>query len=204
MDTTEDNQIVLDDFQKRFIKILESQNAKYWMINLGIQSNLLWGWKKGNYPGLRYAIEICENEGISANWMFLGIGPQNVEDLDHVEDEVLIDEKLKEDLLTGIMGLKRQMANEKEEYEKKVEKIISDVETLKILKTFSEMFTSKKDFKKLNKELPVNLLEKLGKPTLAFIRKNSDEIMDIAMKYVESEEGRANLVNAIHWIIDHR
>jgi hypothetical protein len=204
MDTTEDNQIVLDDFQKRFIKILESQNAKYWMINLGIQSNLLWGWKKGNYPGLRYAIEICENEGISANWMFLGIGPQNVEDLDHVEDEVLIDEKLKEDLLTDIMGLKRQMANEKEEYEKKVEKIISDVETLKILKTFSEMFTSKKDFKKLNKELPENLLAKLGKPTLAFIRKNSDEIMDIAMKYVESEEGRANLVNAIHWIIDHR
>lgn len=204
MEATEDNQIILDDFQKRFIKILESQNAKYWMINLGIQSNLLWGWKKGNYPGLRYAIEICENEGISANWLFLGIGPQNVEDIDHVEDEVLLDEKLKEDLLTDIMGLKRQMASEKEEYDKKVDKIVSDVETLKILRTFSEAFTSKKDFKKLNKDLPENLLEKLGQPALSFIRKNADELFDVAMKYVESEEGRKNLVNAIHWIINHR
>jgi len=204
MNTTEDNQIVLDDFQKRFIKILETQNAKYWMINLGIQSNLLWGWKKGNYPGLRYAIEICENEGISANWLFLGIGPQNVEDLDNVEDEVLLDEKLKEELLTNIMGLKRQMANEKDEYDVKVQKVISDVNTLKILKTFSETFTSKKDFKKLNKELPENLLEILGKPMLAFIRKNSESISEVVENYIDSENGRENIKKAIRWIIDHR
>ena len=200
----EDNQIILDDFQKRFIKILESQNAKYWMINLGIQSNLLWGWKKGNYPGLRYAIEICENEGISANWLFLGIGPQYVEDLDNVEDEVLLDENLKEELLTKIMTLKRQMAQEKEEFEEKVQKIVSDVETLKILKSFSEVFASKKDFKKINKELPENILQLLGKPLLSFIQKNADQLTALTETYLDSKSGRDQFKKAVRWIIDNR
>ena len=204
MGKIEDNQIILDDFQKRFIKILESQNAKYWMINLGIQSNLLWGWKKGNYPGLRYAIEICENEGISANWLFLGIGPQFVEDLDNVEDEVLLDENLKEELLTNIMTLKRQMAQEKEEYEEKIQKIVSDVDTLRILKTFSEIFTSKKDFKKINKELPGNVLELLGKPLLSFIQKNADQLTALTETYIDSKNGRDQFKKAIRWIIDNR
>ena len=204
MGKIEDNQIILDDFQKRFIKILESQNAKYWMINLGIQSNLLWGWKKGNYPGLRYAIEICENEGISANWLFLGIGPQFVEDLDNVEDEVLLDENLKEELLTNIMTLKRQMAQEKEEFEEKIQKMVSDVDTLRILKTFSEIFTSKKDFKKINKELPGNVLELLGKPLLSFIQKNADQLTALTETYIDSKNGRDQFKKAIRWIIDNR
>lgn len=204
MGKIEDNQIILDDFQKRFIKILESQNAKYWMINLGIQSNLLWGWKKGNYPGLRYAIEICENEGISANWLFLGIGPQYVEDLDNVEDEVLLDENLKEELLTSIMTLKREMAQEKETFEEKVQKIISDVETLKILKSFSEVFASKKDFKKINKELPENVLELLGKPILSFVQKNAEQLTSLTETYIDSKNGRDQFKKAIRWIIDNR
>ncbi len=169
-----DNVIVLDDFQKRFISILESQSAKYWMINLGIQSNLLWGWKKGNYPGLRYAIEVCKNVKMSANWLFLGIGPQYVDDLENVDDEVLMDENLKEELLQEIMSMKRKLKMEKEKYEKNINNVLSDIETPKILKTFSDIFNSKDDFKDIEQKLPSNLYKTLTLPALSFFKKNSE------------------------------
>ena len=196
--------IILDDFQQRFIKVLESQNAKYWMINLGIQSNLLWGWKKGNYPGLRYAIEICLNEGISANWLFLGLGPQYIEDLENVDDEVLMDEALKEELLTTVMSLKKEMKEESEKNEERIKQIISDVETLKTLKTFSDVFTSSEDLINLKDGLPSNILEKIAVPILTFVGKNADEIASSIEEYATSEKGAELFKNAIRWIIDHR
>ena len=196
--------IILDDFQQRFIKVLESQNAKYWMINLGIQSNLLWGWKKGNYPGLRYAIEICLNEGISANWLFLGLGPQYIEDIESVDDEVLMDESLKEELLTTVMSLRREIKQESEKNEEKIQKILADIETLKTLKTFSDTFTSEDDFSTLKDKLPVNILEKIAVPFLGFLSKNGNELGDSFQQFATSEKGAQLFKDAIRWIIDHR
>lgn len=196
--------IVLDDFQQRFIKVIESQNAKYWMINLGIQGNLLWGWKKGNYPGLRYAIEICLNEGISANWLLLGIGPQYTEDLERVDEDVLLDKSIKEEVLTTILKLKKELKEKRRKRDEKLGQIISEIDTMKTLKAFSDSFSSIKDLKTFQDGLPSNILGKLAVPILSFLDKNANELTGSAHQFAASEDGAELLKNAIRWIIDRK
>lgn len=168
-----------DEFHERFITVLEMESSKFWMKELGIQLNLLWGWKKGNYPGLRYAMEICRISGVSPNWLFMGIGPRFIEDLDQVDDAVLFDETLKEEMLADMMKLRRQVKIEQERAEEKVKEILSDIETIKLLKIFSDVFQPGMDMEKIRQQIPEAILTRITLPFLNFLETNS---LDVARK----------------------
>lgn len=174
------------------------------MKELGIQLNLLWGWKKGNYPGLRYAMEICRISGVSPNWLFMGIGPRFIEDLDQVDDAVLFDETLKEEMLADMMKLRRQVKMEQERAEKKVKEILSDIETIKILKVFSDVFQPGMDMEKIRKQIPAAILSKITFPFLNFIENNSVDVAKKLKTYAGSDTGMEMFMRFIGYIVNNK
>ena len=193
-----------DEFHERFIQVLELESSKFWMKELGIQLNLLWGWKKGNYPGLRYAMEICRIAGVSPNWLFMGLGPRFIEDLDDVDDAVLLDETLKEEMLADMMRLRKQVKQEKENSDRKVNEIMSDIETIRLLKSFSEIFTPGMDMHQVKKHLPADILNKVTLPVLSFMETHSDEMVKKIKSYVGSDDGTAMFMGFVSWILERK
>jgi len=193
-----------DEFHERFIKVLEMESSKFWMKELGIQLNLLWGWKKGNYPGLRYAMEICRISGVSPNWLFMGIGPRFIEDLDQVDDSVLFDEELKEEILADMMKLRRQVKIEQDNADKKVRDILSDVEIIKILKSFSDVFHPEMDMHQIKKQMPKDILNKITVPLLSFLEVHSDEISKKLKTFVGSEDGTDMFMRFVSWVVERK
>lgn len=193
-----------DPFHERFISVLEMENSKFWMKELGIQLNLLWGWKKGNYPGLRYAMEICRISGVSPNWLFMGIGPRFIEDLDQVEDAVLFDESLKEEILADMMKLRRQVKFEHEQAEYKVEEILSDIETVKALKIFADVFEPGVDMKEIRKQMPAAILNKITLPFLNFLETNSTDVARRLKACFTSEKGADIFMQMVGYLVENR
>ena len=193
-----------DPFHERFISVLEMENSKFWMKELGIQLNLLWGWKKGNYPGLRYAMEICRISGVSPNWLFMGIGPKFIEDLEHVEDSVLFDENLKEEILTDMMKLRKQVKFEHEQAVQQVKGILADIEVAKALKLFSDVFESGGDIKEIQKQMPAAILNKITLPLLDFFETNSTDVVRRLKACIRSEKGADFFMQVVEYLIENR
>lgn len=74
---------LLGKFKERLIQVLNEEQQVWWSENLEVsQSVISSGWKKGSHPRSDNLLRICEIKGISANWMFFGIGPKHIEDVD--------------------------------------------------------------------------------------------------------------------------
>ena len=196
--------IILDDFQKRFIRVIESQSPKYWMSQLGIQSNLLWGWKKGNYPGLRYAIDICVCEGVSPNWLLLGVGPMYVEDVDGLNDDALLDANVKEDVLADIMSMKKRIEKLHQKKDQQIMQILSGDDVMDIFRGFSDSFSSEKDLEDFWDNFPSHLSEKLIVPLARFLNLNAGELAETLKEWIVSESGGEVMKGLIRWIIEKK
>ncbi len=183
-------------FHKKFLQVLETQNAKFWMKNLGIQYNLLWGWKKGNFPGLPYALEICRISGVSANWLFLDIGPQYIEELDETDSRLSDNER--EYLQNLIWDLERRLKKEHAEYEKQIEQLNTNVKRIKAVKWFHDLFDVQE---KQTGNLPVkDLVAGVIFPLLDFLGKNADDVTDGLEKFLASKNGKQMANNMTSWI----
>jgi len=66
-------------FFKRFMKVLSTRPNTWWVEKLNIAPSLIPArWKKGHLPSLQHFIDICETDGISADWLLFNMGKQNL------------------------------------------------------------------------------------------------------------------------------
>ncbi len=183
-------------FHKNFLQVLETRDAKFWMQNLGIQYNLLWGWKKGNFPGLPYAIEICRISGVSANWLFLDIGPQYIEEVDGTDSTISDNER--EYIQSFIWNLERQLKKEKAESQKQINKLNSNVKRIKAVKWFYDLFNVETT---QVQNIPLGeISDSIIIPVMDFLGKNSNEFTGEINKFAESKNGKQMIKNMASWI----
>lgn len=74
------------EFFKRLLKILDEETQSYWSNNTDTSQSLISNyWYRGKYPKPDKIAKILELKNLSANWLFFGLGPRDIRDLDEKE-----------------------------------------------------------------------------------------------------------------------
>lgn len=75
----------LDEIKERFIEILSENTQPWWAEALDVSQGVISSaWLKGKLPRIETLFKIIKIKGISPNWLFLGIKPIYIKDLDEI------------------------------------------------------------------------------------------------------------------------
>ena len=193
------------EFIERFCSVVETKETKFWMRELEAQYNLIWGWKKKTFPSLEYAIRVCELSGVSANWLFFGVGPQYLEDS---KNSNYNDYEKKESLNLKLISMFNDSEAQQIEYESKISQLKAKIHELEMeikkseaVKFFHDLFQNKSQNKTVKES---EAIETLISPLFSFLGENSNEIFELINKNINTKNGKNFLQKTIKWIKTRR
>lgn len=128
-----------NEFFERLWIILDYETPTFWSEKIGVSASTISGrWRKGSYPSLKSLFKICEHTKVSANWLLFGIG-----------DKYMDANKIETDPGTANAEIRQYATEMIYSMQEKIYAIESNINTIELLKWFSEKFPSF-DKKKLN------------------------------------------------------
>lgn len=192
----------------RFIKIIESKPQKFWIHELRIQHNMLRAWRLGTFPRIEYLLRICEIAEINTNWLFWGVGPMLLKDINNkYRDEAI--EKETELLNLQLDQKENEMELQQIKYENRIQDLENEISLLK--STLKNRDSVKYLYDLFDKELVASSLsdfpdtmDTLLSPVFKFLGNNSDDLLNEMLDYLKSKKGKKTVTDFINWIKTRR
>ena len=181
-------------FIERFISVIDTETASYWIKIFDAPYSLIWGWKKGTFPSIEYVIRVCEISNTSPTWLFFGIGPRLLDSIDKTYNE----DKERDKLQALIWDLERRVKTEKELADIRIAKTETNQNVIKLLKWMKDTFDS--DINEIEEMKLKDLGEKIIIPVLEFFRANFDQVVAFILKCSTSQKNQLLLQGFIKWV----
>ena len=192
----------------RFLEILDLKPQKFWIYELRIQHNVIRAWKLGTFPKLKYLLKVCEIIGVNTNWLFWGIGPMLMEDLDNKYREELIENET--ELLNLQLDQKdNQLDLQAIAFEKRFQELDNEINILKqtlknrdSVKYLYDLFDQ--DISKSSIDDFPAVAKTLLNPFFIFFERNAEEISQAIFEYLTSENGKGTILHLVKWINERK